>query len=141
MNDHVFHWDKATEGHVCRLCGTRRIQATPDAYKAYNDAHDAAGPDVSETVNRDGFPLYSLNVGTGKGYARAVYAFPLDGGTPTVMFQVNMRPVDAVPDTFRKFHAAHTPARIEAMRRMFAARVAIVQAEEMSPCKSESEEN
>ena len=49
-------------------------------------------------------------------------------------FQINMRDVDTVPPSFRKFHALYTAETVKAMRAMFAARVAIVHAETVPEC-------
>lgn len=140
MTDHVFVWDSATTRHTCRECGRTKPHATPEEYRAFSDAHDTANAmsenGVSESVTATGYPIYSLNVSTPQGYARVTYAFHSDDAHEIIgtRFQVNMRDVDSIPASFRKFHVLHSPALIDAMRTMFRARVAIVLSEAVAPC-------
>lgn len=128
---HKFLWDG--DGHTCANCGTKRPKASPEQYLALIDAKDRAGEHVSETVSVSGYPLYVFGVSTGSGFVRAIHAFGIDGGDVT-RFQINMREVEEVPATFRKFHQLYTPETVEAMRAMFVARVDVVKAETVAAC-------
>lgn len=121
MTPHKFLWNKSIDGHTCDHCGMTRQKASDTQYRARYDALDAwqaTAPDasVSQGITAHNAPVFTFGVSTSQGYAQYRAIIDATGVTVANGYFVDMRPVESVPESFRKFHAAHTKNMLHAMR-------------------------
>lgn len=133
--EHAYYWNKLANGHTCGHCQKAAPTATREQHLTYSrllDDAEAALVGGKCGITRTHVVLY---VSTPQGYAQAHYG-PFGSTNPQVHFTLNMRPIDAIPTTFRKFHTL-LPQFLVLVPELFAARQAILDAESDTQCPTE----